>query len=58
MNNPRNDLEINATAELSILEACRKFNAAVKIVFASTRQLYGKPEYLPVDESHPFGRWM
>jgi len=53
MTNPGNDLEINATAQLSILEACRKHNAAVKIVFASTRQLYGKPEYLPVDEAHP-----
>ena len=53
MTNPGNDLEINATAQLSILEACRKHNTSVKIVFASTRQLYGKPEYLPVDESHP-----
>ena len=53
MNNPENDLEINAAAQLSILEACRKKNTAVKIVFASTRQLYGKPEYLPVDEDHP-----
>ncbi len=53
MTNPGNDLEINATAQLSILEACRKHNTAIKIVFASTRQLYGKPEYLPVDEAHP-----
>jgi len=53
MNNPANDLEINAAAQLSILEACRKHNTGVKIVFASTRQLYGKPEYLPVDEAHP-----
>ena len=53
MTNPGNDLEINATAQLSILEACRKHNTGVKIVFASTRQLYGKPEYLPVDEAHP-----
>ncbi len=53
MTNPGNDLEINATAQLSILEACRKHNTSLKIVFASTRQLYGKPEYLPVDESHP-----
>jgi UDP-glucose 4-epimerase len=50
---PRTDLAINAEAQLSILEACRKSNPAVKIVFASTRQLYGKPEYLPVDERHP-----
>ena len=53
MNDPETDLAINATAQLSILEACRKHNPKIKIVFASTRQLYGKPEYLPVDEKHP-----
>lgn len=53
MTDPQTDLEINATAQLSILEACRKTNPGIKIVFASTRQLYGKPEYLPVDEKHP-----
>lgn len=53
MVNPYPDLEINARAQLSILEACRKHNPTIKIVFASTRQVYGKPEYLPVDERHP-----
>lgn len=53
MSDPQTDLAINASAQLSILEACRKYNPGVKIVFASTRQLYGKPEYLPVDEKHP-----
>lgn len=53
MTDPQSDLAINASAQLSILEACRKYNPGVKIVFASTRQLYGKPEYLPVDERHP-----
>lgn len=53
MSDPRTDLDINASAQLSILEACRKHNPAIKIIFASTRQLYGKPEYLPVDEKHP-----
>jgi nucleoside-diphosphate-sugar epimerase len=53
MENPRNDLEINAEAQLSILEACRNFNPDIKVVFASTRQIYGKPDYLPVDEKHP-----
>lgn len=53
MTDPQTDLDINASAQLSILEACRKNNPSVKIVFASTRQLYGKPEYLPVDEKHP-----
>jgi UDP-glucose 4-epimerase len=53
MSDPFTDLEINSTAQLSILEACRKHNPNTKIVFASTRQIYGKPEYLPVDENHP-----
>jgi len=53
MRKPIADLEINAKAQLSILEACRKYNPDIKIVFASTRQIYGKPDYLPVDENHP-----
>ncbi len=53
MSDPQTDLDINANAQLSILEACRKVNPSIKIVFASTRQLYGKPDYLPVDEVHP-----
>lgn len=52
MANPFTDLEINCTSQLSILEACRQYNPGVKLVFASTRQLYGKPDYLPVDEKH------
>lgn len=53
MHHPRNDLSINAEAQLSILEACKEHNPRIRIVFASTRQLYGRPRYLPVDESHP-----
>ena len=53
MENPYIDLDINARAQLSILEACRRYNRDIKIVFASTRQIYGKPQYLPVDEYHP-----
>lgn len=53
MENPFTDLDINAKAQLSILEACRKNNPEIRIVFASTRQIYGKPKYLPVDEKHP-----
>ena len=52
MTDPHTDLDINAAAQLSILEVCRKENPDIKIVFASTRQLYGKPDYLPVDEKH------
>jgi nucleoside-diphosphate-sugar epimerase len=53
MSDPQTDLEINARAQLSILEACRIHNPGIRIVFASTRQIYGKPDYLPVDEKHP-----
>ena len=53
MEEPFADLEINARAQLSILEACRRHNRDIKVVFASTRQIYGKPDRLPVDEAHP-----
>ena len=53
MHDPFTDLAINGTAQLSLLEICRKHNPGVKIVFASTRQIYGRPQYLPVDEKHP-----
>ena len=52
MTDPFSDLEINARAQLSILEACRHENPDVKIVYAGTRQQYGKPDYLPLDENH------
>lgn len=52
MSNPFADLEINGRAQLSILETCRKYSPDIKVVFASTRQIYGKPDYLPVDEKH------
>jgi len=52
MHDPYTDLQVNCRAQLSILEACRKYSPDIKIVFASTRQIYGKPEYLPVDEKH------
>jgi UDP-glucose 4-epimerase len=52
MRDPYTDLEINCRAQLSMLEACRKFNPDVKVIFAGTRQIYGKPDRLPVDESH------
>lgn len=52
MADPYTDLEINCRAQLSILEACRRHNPAIKIVFASTRQIYGRPDRLPVDETH------
>ena len=52
MQDPYTDLEINCRSQLSILEVCRKYNPQIKVVFASTRQIYGKPDCLPVDEKH------
>ena len=53
MNAPFEDLEINCMAQLSLLEVCRQVAPDVRIVFASTRQVYGRPQFLPVSEKHP-----
>jgi UDP-glucose 4-epimerase len=53
MSDPYTDLDINCRAQLSMLEACRKENPTIRIVFASTRQIYGKAARLPVDERQP-----
>ncbi|MFZ6026537.1 MAG: NAD-dependent epimerase/dehydratase family protein [Chloroflexota bacterium] len=50
---PETDLAINAGIQLAIVEACRKFNPSIKIVYASTRQVYGQARSLPVNEEHP-----
>src|SRR5437867_1233615 len=52
MRDPYTDLEINCRSQLTVLEACRNHNPRVKVVFAGTRQVYGRPESLPVDETH------
>ena len=52
MLDPYSDLEINCRSQLTVLEACRNFNPGVKVVFAGTRQVYGRPDSLPVSESH------
>ncbi|MGL1886683.1 MAG: NAD-dependent epimerase/dehydratase family protein [Reichenbachiella sp.] len=50
---PFTDLEINTTSQLKLLESCKRTNPTVKIIYASTRQIYGRANYLPVDERHP-----
>ncbi len=52
MKDPYTDLDINCRSQLSILEACRRFNPRIKVVFAGTRQVYGRPDSLPVAEDH------
>jgi UDP-glucose 4-epimerase len=53
MADPETDLAINCRAQLTLLEACREVCPDARIVYASTRQIYGRPSYLPVDERHP-----
>jgi UDP-glucose 4-epimerase len=52
MRDPHTDLDINCRSQLSLLEACRRNNPDAKVVYAGTRQVYGKPDYLPVTEDH------
>ena len=52
MRDPQTDLEINCRSQLTLLEACRQNNPATKVVYAGTRQIYGRPDRLPVDETH------
>lgn len=50
---PLTDLAINCQAQLTLLESCRKLNPRARLVLASTRQVYGRPQRFPVDEEHP-----
>jgi UDP-glucose 4-epimerase len=52
LRDPHTDLEINCTSQLTLLEACRYHNPRAKVIYASTRQIYGKPDFLPVTERH------
>lgn len=52
MRDPHTDLDINCRSQLTLLEACRHYNTLAKVVYASTRQVYGKPAFLPVTEQH------
>jgi len=52
MRDPQTDLDINCRSQLTMLEACRRHNPSTKVVYAGTRQIYGKPDRLPVDETH------
>jgi UDP-glucose 4-epimerase len=50
---PERDMALNAIAQLRFLQTCRRVRPGIRVVFAGTRQVYGRPEYLPVDETHP-----
>jgi UDP-glucose 4-epimerase len=53
MEDPQTDLDINGKAQLSLLEACRRVNPEAVVVFAASRQQYGRPQFVPVTEDHP-----
>lgn len=53
MTAPEHDLAVNCAAQLQLLELCRAVAPEIIIVHAGTRQIYGRPRYLPVDEAHP-----
>lgn len=53
MRDPVRDLELNTTSQLRFLLALRDICPGVKVVYASTRQVYGVPQYLPINEAHP-----
>jgi UDP-glucose 4-epimerase len=53
MEDPQTDLDINCKSQLSLLEACRESNRDVRVIFAASRQQYGRPQFLPVTEAHP-----
>jgi UDP-glucose 4-epimerase len=50
---PSIDLDINCRGHLILLDACRRVNPTMTVIFPSSRLVYGKPSYLPVDERHP-----
>jgi UDP-glucose 4-epimerase len=52
LRDPYADLEINCRSQLTLLEACRHNNPGAKVVYAGTRQIYGRPDSLPVGEDH------
>lgn len=53
MESPAADLAKNVGATVSLLEACRRAGGVEKVVFASTRQVYGRAKALPLDEDQP-----
>jgi len=53
LTNPLRDLAINGVAQLQFLNLCRQCNPTATLVYASSRQVYGRPKYLPVNEDHP-----
>jgi len=53
MRDPEMDLGVNCVSTINLVEACRRFNPEARLIYTSTRQVYGIPRSLPVTEDHP-----
>ena len=53
MRDPQLDLAVNCVSTMNLVEACRKHNPEARLLYTSTRQVYGRPQSLPVNEDHP-----
>jgi UDP-glucose 4-epimerase len=53
MADPFLDLDLNYRTQLAVLEALRHQGSRARVVYAASRQQYGRPQYLPLDEHHP-----
>jgi UDP-glucose 4-epimerase len=53
MQQPTRDLDLNVRSHMGFLELVRHRAPGTTVVLTSTRQVYGRPKYLPVDEEHP-----
>jgi UDP-glucose 4-epimerase len=53
MARPIFDLDVNTRSQLGFLELLRTVGSQAIVIYTSTRQIFGHPRYLPVDEEHP-----
>lgn len=53
MTDPLRDGQLNTVSQLQFLSQLARLRPGVRVVYAGTRQVYGVPRALPVDEDHP-----
>ncbi|MGA1796515.1 MAG: NAD-dependent epimerase/dehydratase family protein [bacterium] len=53
LSNPFPDIDINIKGTAILLEACRRYNPGVRLIFSGTRGEYGPSTRLPVSEEAP-----
>ncbi len=53
MREPELDIHTNVIGGINLLQQCVRFGVKRVVLFSTGGALYGEPEYLPCDESHP-----